>query len=62
MYIINNHINRKEKLKMEKKTILTKNISSNIVIKIIYFLTSILLAIPSIMYLIKNKTIYNNRL
>lgn len=44
---------------MEKKTILTKNISSNIVIKIIYFLTSILLAIPSIMYLIKNKTIYN---
>lgn len=43
---------------MEKKSILTKDISSNILIKIAYFLTSILLTIPSVIYLIENKTIY----
>lgn len=44
---------------MEKDSIMKKEISSNLVIKIIYFFTSVLLTIPSIIYLIKNRTIYN---
>lgn len=44
---------------MEKDSIREKKISSNLIIKIIYFFTSVLLTIPFINYLIKNKTIYN---
>lgn len=44
---------------MGKDSIIKKEISSDLIIKIIYFFTSILFTIPSINYLIKNKTIYN---
>lgn len=41
-----------------KKNIFTKQIDSKIILTIGYLIISVLLAIPSIIYLIKNKTIY----
>jgi len=45
-------------MKTEEKNIIKKDISSTNLIEIVYVIASILLAIPSVLYLIKNKTIY----
>lgn len=41
-----------------KKSILKKQINSTTIVKIIYILCSVLFTVPSIIYLIKNKTVY----
>lgn len=46
-------------MKINKESVLKKQISLNNIVIMLYLLTSFILTIPSIMYIIKNKTIYN---
>lgn len=49
----------REKVKNKEESILKKQIETTLIVKGLYILCSVLFAIPSIIYFIKNKTVYH---